>query len=729
MPVLVADIAVTAPLKQTYTYLVPDDLASAVKVGLRVRVPFGRRRTVGFVVGLRDGEAAGLKKIHELLDKEPLFNADLLKFFRWASDYYGHPLGQTIKTALPGGLSSEQQRVNILTEPVYRSLPTETPPRGAKQHQLYEFINEREDVSLSRIREHFDAPHAALARLVELGFLSVENQEKQRDPFFSEAIPEDKILNLNDEQQHAEEKIKKAISAEGFQSFLLHGVTGSGKTEVYLRVIGETLNADRQGMVLVPEIALTPQLVGRFRARFEPAGKRIAVLHSGLSDGERYDSWRAIARGDIDIVIGARSAIFAPLQRPGLIVVDEEHEASYKQGEGFRYSARDLALVRGQQSCCPVLLGSATPSLASFYRAEQKQMVYLPLTRRAHAGELPQVELIDLTEHQLEATLSEPLAEAIRQTLDKNDQVMLLLNRRGFAPFLLCTDCGTSFRCPNCEITLTFHQREGRLRCHYCDYSEPPVELCPKCDGPNIEPEGAGTERLEQELAALFPEARIARMDRDTTTRKGAHQKIVQQMMQRKIDILVGTQMIAKGHDFPGVTLVGVLGADSTLNLPDFRSAERTFSLLTQVAGRAGRTGGGRVLIQTYSVDHYALECAARQDYRAFYDQEQPFRQELGYPPCGHLVNLVLSGNESTRVLSAAGRLAATLENQANGVEVLGPSPCPLAKLRGKTRCQILLKSDQRGPLRLLLALLDEARKKLPNGVNLTVDVDPLDML
>lgn len=726
---MVADVAVTAPLKKIYSYSVPEELSAAAKVGMRVRIPFGRRRTVGFLLSLRDGDSDGLKPIHELLDDEPLFNEDLLKFFRWAADYYDHPLGQVIKTALPGGLSGDQQRVSILTESVYRALSADSQPRGNKQRQLFEFIQERGDTPLSRIRENFDAPHAALTRLVELGFLSVAEQEKQRDPFFSEPVPTDQTLTLNDEQQTALQQVDSAVSSGEFQSFLLHGVTGSGKTEIYLRAIENALDDGRQGMVLVPEIALTPQLVARFRARFEPLAKKIAVLHSGLSDGERYDAWRAIARGDADIVIGARSAIFAPLERPGLIVVDEEHESSYKQGEGFRYSARDLALVRGQQGGCPVLLGSATPSLGSFYRAEQGQMTYLALTRRAHDGEMPEVELVDLTEHKTEATLSEPLVQAIEQTLEKKEQVLLLLNRRGFAPFILCTDCGTSFHCPNCEITLTFHQREGRLRCHYCDYAEPPVEICPKCEGGNIEPEGAGTERLEQELAELFPEARIARMDRDTTSRKGAHQRLVQQMMQRKIDILVGTQMIAKGHDFPGVTMVGVLGSDSILNLPDFRSAERAFSLLTQVAGRAGRAGGGRVLIQTYSADHYALECASRQDYRAFYEQELPFRQELGYPPCGHLVNLVLSGNESTRVLAAAGRLAASLERMAQGVEVLGPSPCPLAKLRGKTRCQILLKSDMRPPVRRLLSVLNEEQKILPHGIQLSIDVDPLDML
>ena len=725
---LIAEIAVTAPLKKTFSYLVPEELAKSARIGLRVRVPFGRRRTIGYLLALREGDADGLKPIHELLDEEPLFNADLLKFIRWGAEYYDYPLGQAIRTALPGGLSGDQQRVTILTETIYRALPTEQPPRGNKQQQLYDFIRQREDVPLTMLRENFPAPHAALARLVELGFLAADKQEKQRDPFFSQELPGDTDLVLNDEQQIAVDQVTAAVVADEFRSFLLHGVTGSGKTEVYLRAIETVISLGRQGLVLVPEIALTPQLVARFRARFEPAGRRIAVLHSGLSDGERYDAWRAIARGEIDIVIGARSAIFAPLDNPGLIIVDEEHESSYKQGEGFRYSARDLALVRGQQAGCPVLLGSATPSLASYHRTEQGLMTCLTLTRRVHSGALPEVELVDLAEYRTETALAAPLIEAIQQALERQEQVLLLLNRRGFAPFLLCTDCGTSFRCPNCEITLTFHRGEGSLRCHYCDYSEPPATVCPKCDGSNIEPQGAGTERLEQELEELFPGAQIARMDRDTTTRKGAHQRLVQQMMQRKIDILVGTQMIAKGHDFPGVALVGVLGTDSILNLPDFRSAERAFSLLTQVAGRAGRMGGGRVLIQTFSPDHYALECAARQDFKAFYDIELPLRKELGYPPCGFLVNLVLSGNEPCRVLAAAGRLAAHLEQQVRDVEVLGPSPCPLARLRGKTRCQILLKANQRSSVRHALSTLEHVQKLISSYVSLTVDVDPLDM-
>ncbi len=729
MAELIADIAVSAPLKQLFSYLVPNPLAEMAQVGMRVRVSFGRRTTVGFLLKLRQGSSEGLKPINGLLDEQPLLTPELIKLLRWAADYYYHPLGQVIRSALPAGLGSDRSVTKILREPVYKPSALDEQPRGEKQRQLIDFIRSQGEASLSQLRETISAPHASLKRLVELGFLTETEQERQRDPFLSEPLPEDQSLILNAEQLTAVQAISAAIDQSSFQAFLLHGVTGSGKTEVYLQAVAHCLQAEQQSLVLVPEIALTPQLVARFRARFEKSSIRLAVLHSGLSDGERYDAWRAITRNEVQIVIGVRSAIFAPLQNPGLIIVDEEHEASYKQGEGFRYNARDLALVRGQQQNCPVLLGSATPSFASYYRSEQGALTRLTLARRAHAGNMPQVELIDLTAQTPEGVMSNRLIEAVQQCLERREQALLLLNRRGFAPFLLCRDCGTSFHCPNCEITLTFHQRQREVRCHYCDYTEPPVENCPKCDGINIEPEGAGTERLEEELAELFPGARIARMDRDTTSRKGAHQRLVLKMMERQIDILVGTQMVAKGHDFPGVTLVGVLGADSILNLPDFRAAERSFSLLTQVAGRAGRAcGGGQVLIQTFNPDHYALTCAAQQDYQDFYQQELPFRQELGYPPCGHLINLVLSGNNSGQVKGTAEQLAARLVAAAGPVEVLGPSPCPLARLRGKSRYQILLKATERPALRRLLAQLDDGGGSLGKGVSLVVDVDPLDM-
>lgn len=730
MPELIAEIAINAPLKQLFSYHVPDALRASVQVGMRVRAPFGRRLTVGFLLTLRRGQADGLKDLQGLLDDEPLLSTELIKLLRWAADYYCHPIGQAVRSALPAGLGSEKSTTKIMLEPQYRLLDRNILPRGKKQSELLQFVAQQEPVSLAQIRTHFSAPHTTLKRLVEMGCLAVSEQERLRDPFLTEPLPEDTCLTLNTAQTTAIAAIVPQILQNSFAGFLLHGVTGSGKTEVYLHAVEQCLVAGRQALILVPEISLTPQLVARFRARFELGGVRIAVLHSGLSAGERYDAWREILRDNIQIVIGARSAIFAPLQNLGLIVVDEEHESSYKQGEGFRYNARDLALVRGQQQSCPVLLGSATPSFASYYRSEQGALTQLTLDKRVHGGQLPKVEVVDLREQVVAGVLSNCLIEAIQQALEQREQILLLLNRRGFAPFLLCTDCGESFHCPNCEITLTFHQHSRQLRCHYCDYIDVVPEHCHKCHGLNIEPQGAGTERLEQELGELFPSAAIARMDRDTTSRKGAQQKLLNDMLTRKIDILVGTQMIAKGHDFPGVALVGVLGADSILNFPDFRSGERSFSLFTQVAGRAGRaSGGGKVFIQSFNPDHYALTCAAEQDYRNFYQQELPFRQELNYPPCGYLVNLVFSGNDNHQVQAAAHQFGLYLGRIAKSVEVLGPSPCPLARLRGKSRYQLLLKSTARPALRRLLNQFDEGIRQLPRQVNLSIDVDPIDML
>ncbi len=729
MTTLVVDVAVNAPVRTLYSYRVPEALAESVQVGVRVQAPFGRRSIVGVVVRRYQGDGTDLKELKSCLDDVPLLDAELLRLLHWASDYYYYPLGQVIKNALPGGLMRAANRTAIVTEKQYRRINPEKFPEGKRQQQILAWIDEQGGAGATQIRTEFPSPTPVLKRLVEMGCLELCEKERLRDPFLFEPLPPDTALILNDSQRQSLEQMSERIGACRFQPFLLHGVTGSGKTEVYLRAVAECLKQGRQALILVPEISLTPQLVSRFRARFEPLGEQIATLHSGLSAGERYDAWRSIARHQVNIVIGARSAVFAPLPKPGLIIVDEEHDGSYKQGEGFRYHARDLALVRGQQQQCPVILGSATPSLATYYRCKQGSCTLLSLPERVHAGAMPTVELVDLRTEPLRGLLAEPLIEAIASVLEQRRQILLLLNRRGFAPYLLCTDCGTSFHCPNCEITLTYHQRQRRLICHYCDYLDRVPELCPACRGERIVPQGAGTERLEEDLAELFPAARIARMDRDTTRTKGSHQRIVRGMMEDQVDILVGTQMIAKGHDFPNVALVGVLGTDSLLNLPDFRSAERSFSLLTQVAGRAGRAvGGGRVFIQTYHPEHFALTCAAAQDVEAFYQQELPFRQELGYPPCGHLVNLIFSGNNGDQVSNAATSLGRHLQSAAGDVEILGPSPCPLTRLRGKYRYQILLKSPARPPLRRLLAMIAGVTAELPRQVSIHIDIDPLDM-
>jgi primosomal protein N' (replication factor Y) len=725
-----AEIAVVAPLDKTLSYSIPAALVEEVCIGSRVRVPLGRRQVVGYVMAWIEPGDIPLKNILEVIDPHPLFHARHAAFYLRAARYYVCPPGAAVKTALPAGLSSLDSKPTVLCDKLYQATNCEEHPQGVRQREVLNFIRSADQVTLSQLRRQFSTPHAVLQRLEALGLLEVEEIERCRDPFAEVAVDDHQAVVLNPAQRQAVNQVEEALKGPAsFRSFLLHGVTGSGKTEVYLRAIARTLKLGRQALVLVPEIALTPQLVARFRSWFQEDDVRLAVLHSGLSDGERYDAWRQVVRGDIDVVIGARSAVFAPLPDLGLIVVDEEHDGSYKQSEGFRYNARDLALMRGQMDEAVVLLGSATPVLTTYQRALDGQLIHLQLPERTAERKLPQVQLVDLSQHEGESLLSEPLQTALAETLQAGEQALLLLNRRGYAPFLLCHDCGASLRCPNCDITLTYSQVQRSLRCHYCDFRQHPPDSCDRCSGVRLLPEGMGTERLEEEIRQNFPDARVARMDRDTTSRKGAHQRLVGQMMTGEIDVLIGTQMIAKGHDFPSVTLVGVLNADTALNLPDFRSAERVFSLLSQVAGRAGRGDRpGRVLIQTYAVDNYALDYVTRHDYQGFAALEISQRQALDYPPFGYLVNLVLSGNDESKVCHAAEQISIKLTAGAAGVEILGPAPCLLPRLRNKHRMQILLKAKHREPLRRQIERLSRHRSHLPAGVVLTVDVDPVDM-
>lgn len=727
-------VSILAPLPKPLHYLVPEALVDVLMVGRRVRVPLGRRFAVGVVLEEVDlDDVAKLKPVAEVLDDEPLLHAELLTFIRRASAYYAFPLGLALKTALPAGLGSLTAAPKVKRVRVYSRTETQLTVRGSAQKQVLEWIECHGPICLDDLRQQFPTPYTVLQRLQALDLICCEEQEVQRDPFVGIEVVADQDWPLNDEQADAVEQVCIAVTDVKFKPFLLHGVTGSGKTEVYLQSIRAVLAAEKQALVLVPEIALTPQLVGRFRARFEQQQIRVGVLHSGMSVAERFDMWRAIVRNEIHVVIGARSAVFAPLTRLGIIVVDEEHDDSYKQSEGFRYQGRDLALMRGQMEAVPVVLGSATPSLGSWHRSQQQLLSSLSLTERVGKRPLPEVTLVDMKNAEVEGGLSLELREAITVTLERQQQCLLLLNRRGFSPFLLCGDCGASYRCPNCEITLTWHRGIGQLRCHYCDYHQPPADACPQCGGAPLDPEGMGTERLADELQLLFPEARIDRMDRDTTSAKNAQQALVSRMERRDVDILVGTQMIAKGHDFAAVTLVGVVDTDAALNFPDFRSAERSFSLLAQVAGRAGRADlPGRVVIQTYSIDNPVLQCAIDHDYLRFAKQELPLRQMLSYPPFGYLANLVLSGLDRQEVERIADALMADIESQAEAcgaVEVLGPAPCPLFRLRNRYRMQILLKAQDRLALRRLISYAPQWKSHLSARLTLIVDVDPVDMM
>lgn len=576
----------------------------------------------------------------------------------------------------------------------------------------------------------------ALRALERKKLVLLAKRELLRTPLSHIDLGQDKKVVLTEEQQKAHDVIAMSIRSDRFDVFLLKGITGSGKTEVYLRVIERVVEKGGTAIVLVPEISLTPQAVARFTNRFGP---RIAVLHSRLSAGERYDEWRRIKRGDASIVVGARSAVFAPLRNLGIIVVDEEHDSSYKQADAPRYHARDVAIMRAKMCGAVVVLGSATPSLESYHNCEVGKFMLLELTKRVTGQPLPNVTIIDMRQQALDMharpVISLPLQDKIEEKLGRGEQVMIFLNRRGYAPFLMCRRCGYVPMCRRCYVSLTYHSTTESLQCHYCNSSHPVPTLCSECSKGKLAFVGAGTEKTERDLRYLFPEARIERMDLDTTSRKGAHQRILSRFMRGEIDILVGTQMIAKGHDFPGVTLVGVVSADVAINIPDFRAPERVFQLLTQVAGRAGRGAEpGEVVIQTYNCEHYSIQAARMHDYDTFCRQEIALRQEANYPPFTHLAHLLFEGTEEREVLKISGMVGRKLQRVAareklSNVEMMGPAAAPFSKLRNRYRWHIAVLSPAVKDLRALVNAAREVHAAEKSKALLKIDMDALDLL
>ncbi len=730
------------PLDGTFHYRVPHGLADRLCPGIRVFVPFGKRKLTAYLIGFSQPPAGQqLRDILEVLDEEPLWTEKELTFFRWIADYYLHPLGEVLQTALPsamkrqntahGSAGNDTSCKGIKRERFARAETTASLPalRGRSKELLAFLQQSATAIPVAELRARFGECGPNLRKLAGLGLLTVEERESYRDPFAGIAVTSDQPKTLTSQQSAALHTILAACATGRFAPFLLHGITGSGKTEIYLQAIAHLLDQGKNALVLVPEISLTPQLVQRFRARF---GNGIAVLHSALSDGERFDEWRRIRRQEVRIVIGARSAIFAPLAQIGIIVVDEEHEASFKQTDGLRYNARDLALVRGQQEQAVVILGSATPLITSYYAAQQGRLGYLALTERVGARPLPETLLVPV-QLSNEAPLAPPLIEALQENLQRGEQSLLFLNRRGFASWLVCPACGNELQCPNCSVTLTYHHQRRRSICHYCDYQVPAPCICPACGELELKEMGVGTERIEHTLKELFPLARIARMDSDTTAGKGGHARILDRVRRKEVDILIGTQMIAKGHDFPGVTLVGVLQAEGSLYLPDFRAAERTFQVLSQVIGRAGRGElPGRVLLQTMHGDHYSISRAVAHDYEQFYQEELSFRGELHYPPFGHLAAVRFSATSEGSLLDASRKAADLLQSLKKRLglrsEILGPAPALLYRLRGRFRHQILLKDTNRTALRRLLHAYRTERHHTAT-VREALDIDPVDLL
>jgi primosomal protein N' (replication factor Y) len=741
-------VALPVPLGQSFTYTVPDTLAY-VRPGARVAVEFGRRRCLGVALELTEDLPTGvaperIKPLLGVLDREPALPGELLSFLTELARYYIAPMGEVLRLALPAlertladqaqqTLGKKVRGVGQLVQ-VASALPagqkTEGLPPAGRAAEVLALLEAEGPLELADLDVRIQSGRQAVKRLQLLGFVNVEKQPRRRDPYFQGPVLRDQPKTLNPGQARASDAITEALDARKGASFLLDGVTASGKTEVYLTAAAHARAQGRSVIVLVPEIALTPQLVGRFRARL---GDEIAVLHSALSEQARLDMWRRLKQGQLGVVIGARSALFAPVPILGLICVDEEHDPSFKQEEGVRYSARDMALLRAHRSGAVCVLGSATPSLASELAVRTGKMHRLRLPERAHsAAVLPSVELIDLRRYgpgpSGDALLSLPLHRALEKNLADKGQSILFLNRRGFAPSLLCADCGHIATCPHCSVALTVHKRRGiHLCCHYCDHQRPVSGHCSACSSARLIEEGAGTERIEELVQASFPAARVARLDRDVAGGLRSEQ-VLSKMRKGEIDILVGTQMVTKGHDLPEVTLVGVLNADSALSLPDFRAAERTFHLLVQVAGRAGRADRvGRVLIQTRCPEHPAIVAAAAHDVAGFLAHEMRQRKELAYPPYSRAALVRFDAVDEAEALREARRLTAVATSAAPDVDALGPAPAPLARLRNRYRFQLFLRAAKREPLRR--ALLAVARSAPKGKVRVSIDVDPVSML
>ncbi len=604
---------------------------------------------------------------------------------------------------------------------------------GKRQHEALHLLRGAPDGLALRALAEQDIPTDVIARLARLGLVAIEKRRIERDPFDSSSadrITRTPVMELTGEQEAALGTLAARASAKTYHAALLHGVTGSGKTEIYLRLARTVREAGRGVLLMVPEIALTPAAAAIFRAAF---GARVAIQHSGLSDGERYDQWQRIRRGDVDVVVGTRSAIFAPLADIGLIVVDEEHDGSYKQEESPRYHGRDVAVVRARSAGALIVLGSATPSLESYHNAQAGRYELLTLHRRVLDRPMADVTIVDMrAEFAAEGPdviLSSCLREAMTRRLARGEQVIVLLNRRGFATVVFCRQCGETMECPNCSVTLTVHKAAGRARCHYCNHSAPLPKVCGRCAGPYLEQLGFGTERVEAEVRALFPDARVGRVDRDTVRKRGAIGALLATFARRELDVLVGTQMIAKGHDFPSVTLVGVISADVGLGLADFRAAERTFQLLTQVAGRAGRgVLPGEAMVQTLYPTHYSIRHACRQDYRGFYEDELVFRRAMRYPPLVAMINVIVKARTRQGAMEDAATIAHGLRLPGLGAwRVLGPAPAPLGRLKGEHRAQLFIKGTQRNAMRKALLTVLEGKPDLKRRT--IVDVDPMSVL
>jgi primosomal protein N' (replication factor Y) len=746
---MIARVTLDLTLRKEFDYLVPAEFSGAIAVGSRVKVPFNSRQVLGSVTALTEHSPhTNLRPILKLIGRQALLTPKVLQLARWMSDYYCCPLEVALRGVLPDTVRKEREgwRERL----VVRALPPvgEMPKLSRRQEEVWQLLQQTKQIPLQELVEKAETTAVTVRRLEDRGLVEIGPEMTERDPYAGEVILPTKPLPLNPEQAAALARIIVAMDSTveakaqsgASSAFLLHGVTGSGKTEIYLQAIAHALERGQGAIVLVPEISLTPQTVERFKARFSsgPWQTLVAVLHSHLSAGERHDEWHKIRQGRARVVVGARSAVFAPVDPLGLIIVDEEHEHSYKQEEAPRYQARDVAVMRGQFEKAVVVLGSATPSLESYYNAQKGKYTLLELSARADDKKMPLVRVVDMRSEVRPGKgipiFSHILTEAITQRLERREQVMLFLNRRGYAASLQCPKCGYVAGCPNCSIALTYHRPIEKLCCHICGHATDAPTVCPEatCRNPAIRYAGLGTQRVEDTLRKLFPHARIQRMDSDALKRKDDMRRILAQFRAGQIDVLIGTQMIAKGLHFPNVTLVGIIYADLSLHMPDFRAGERTFQLLTQVAGRAGRGDvEGEVIVQAFTPFHPSIQYARRHDFASFYEQEVDFREQLKYPPITRAAMLTLRSRNQDKARLSADHLKTELEKNLTAFKDLilaGPAPAALLKAETYYRYQIMLRTRQMSKLSLALAkILQEV--KLPDDVTLTADIDPVNLL
>ncbi|MCB2186846.1 MAG: primosomal protein N' [Deltaproteobacteria bacterium] len=746
---LVVEVSLAAPVWQPFTYGVPPELAPLIHPLTRLLVPLRGRPSLAFALGEprpAGGEDEGLKDVADVLDEAAgpqMLPPGLLRFFERAAAHYQTPLGQALAWSLPAGFNrprppaaSPRRGGSVETILHFRPGRDEDLPRaGSQARALLARVEKAGSLPLGEAKAVWPRAGQLAHRLEAAGWLRLTHQPAARDLLGRPLVPEPPPEQLSPDQEAALAELLPAVAAQAFRPFLLNGVTGSGKTEVFLAACRAALGAGRDALLLTPEIGLTLRLAGLLESRF--GGGQVAVLHSGLSPAERRGEWARVAAGQARVVVGARSAVFAPLARPGVIVVDEEQDEAYKQEDRWRYHARDLALLRGQEQGCPVILGTATPAVTTWERARRGEIGLLSLPRRVGGAKLPRLEVVDLKgAGPLRAGFLSPrLHQALGQTVAAGRQAILFLNRRGFAPALLCTGCGKTVGCPSCSVSLTLHRAAGRLVCHVCGHTRPVPPACPGCGGAaeGLKPLGVGTEQVAAALAEAEPTWRVGQLDRDTAHSPAALKAFLSRVARQELDVVVGTQMITKGHHFPLISLVGVLLADQALAQPDFRAAERAYTVLTQAAGRAGRAGGeGLVIVQTYDPHHPAVQAAVRQAPEEFYARELAERRALGYPPFGRLIGLRLDAAREDAARDAARHLGACLQQAraaaAPAARVLGPAPAPLARAAGRWRFLLLIKAPDAPTAGRLLRLGLHRAGRLPQGVSLAVDVDPVSL-